>query len=59
MERRLKNWMFVSVALALAEIGQLFGASYRLRVVEWILDGLALLTITALVVRIAMDQWRK
>lgn len=51
MDRGIKNWMFVSVALALAEIGRLVGGEWHGHAVEHILDMLALVLLVVMIGR--------
>ena len=51
MNRGIKNWMIVSVALALAETGQLLGGQLHWSMVERILDAIALLLVIVVVIR--------
>ena len=51
MNRGIKNWMIVSVALALAETGQLLGGQFHLWLAERILDATAVLLGMVVVIR--------
>ncbi len=59
MESGIKNWMFVSVALVLAESGRLLGARLGWHIVEITLDSLALLLILIMCVRYVVRLLRR
>lgn len=54
MDRGIKNWMFVSVALALVEVGRLVGGEWHGHVIEHILDLLALASLVVMIGRYVM-----
>lgn len=58
MERRVKDWMFVSIALFLAEVGRLIGGHFRYHWIEWSLDTLAVLLIVIMMTRFLLQKWR-
>ncbi len=51
MNRGIKNWMIVSVALALAESGVLLGGQFHWLLVEQIFDVVALALVIIVVIR--------
>ena len=51
MNRGIKNWMIVSVALALAESGALLGGQFHWLFVEWIFDAAAMVLVIIVVIR--------
>lgn len=59
MDRSVRNWMFVSIAIFLAEIGRLLGGHFKIKFVEWGLDGIALALILIMIVRFLLYKWRK
>ncbi len=52
MDRGIKNWMLVSIAVVLVELGSFIGARWGWRTVELVLD-----TMAAIVVIIAAIRW--
>lgn len=59
MERGVKNWMFVSIALLLAEIGRLLGGHFHWEVAERSFDAVAVLLIVIMGVRFFVRKWRR
>ncbi|MHB1627028.1 MAG: hypothetical protein ACYCVB_01440 [Bacilli bacterium] len=59
MDRGLKNWMLASVAIVLAEIGQIVGAQFRLHGLERAIFALAAVVALTMVVRYLVQKRRK
>ena len=59
VDRGIKNWMFVSVAIVLAEIGQLLGGVWRLSGAERVLDGAALFLVAVMMMRFIIVKLKR
>lgn len=59
MDRRIKNWMLVSVALFLAEIGRLLGGHFHVELGEWITDSLALVLLLIMAIRFLVERFHR
>ncbi|KUO96657.1 hypothetical protein [Ferroacidibacillus organovorans] len=59
MERNAKPWMFVSIAILLAELGRIAGSSLHLRAIEYTFDGLAIALCLAAFVRYFLNKYKK
>ncbi|MCY0875203.1 MAG: hypothetical protein OWT28_02850 [Firmicutes bacterium] len=59
MERKIKDWMFVSIALLFAEIGRLLGGDFHWHMAEHTLDGVAILLLLVMIARYIAIKWRR
>lgn len=59
MDREIKKWMFVSIALALVEIGRVVGAKWGWHVFEHSLDAVAGILIVVMIVFIIIRKMRR
>ena len=59
VDRGIKNWMFVSVAVVLAEIGQLLGGAWHLSGAKQVLDGAALFLIAVMMMRFIIVKLKR
>ena len=59
MDHGIKNWMFVSVAIVLAELGGFIGARFGWHIAEWTLDGLAVIAVAIAAFRWLLEKMKK
>jgi len=59
MDKGIKNWMFVSVALFLVEVGRLIGGHFHWEPAEWGLDTLAVILLLIMIVRGIVRRFRR
>ncbi|KYP81134.1 hypothetical protein [Ferroacidibacillus organovorans] len=59
MERNAKPWMFVSIAILIAELGRIAGSSLHLRTTEHVFDGVAIALCLVAFVRFLFHKYKK
>lgn len=59
MERGIKNWMLLSVAIVLVEVGSFGGARWGWHTFEWTLDGVAAMVVIVAVIRWFIEKLKK